>query len=186
MNLLTRKTIVMLIGDTGSGKDSFCRSVIAGLPEGTVERVSFGDHLRIDTEEATGLFCPHPHGSIDRDNWERATGFKLRMIETAQERLCLDPFRYVRQVHQYLETSPDRVFIVTDCRTPSELAALRDVGNVWVIKIERPNNPYPKGPLDGMLTELIPHVVALNIGNNPFNPDEAIKVLWTALWKTPY
>lgn len=174
-------TVITLHGLSGSGKDSTyqaMRDINPNLP-----RVSFGDILRGEIYAATGL-TSESVGDERKEQWlpnpdtggQDVISFKDLMVRWGRRQILVDPFHYTKDIGYHIRqaalTHNNPLVVVTDCRRPHELAAIRSSFRTYSYWLEY--GGAVEKPLDRIL-EFDDTIYSLDEGTIADNVDQIIE-----------
>jgi len=132
------KTIVLLSGWAGSGKDSAATLLIEEM---SFQRLAFADLLKEDVSAKSGIPLDFFHDSQEKDKIVPGLDVTPRQLLLAHAHVMrsLDPDIYSRELVDIISDSHHNRFVVSDWRYKSEYEAIRAQG-VTVVRgrIQRP------------------------------------------------
>jgi hypothetical protein len=176
-------TVITLHGHSGSGKDSTYRELRRINPN--LPRVSFGDLLREELYQELGLtaadvpderaeeWFTDPTDPVDAGI--RLISFKDLMVLWGRYQILRDPFHYCKsiglRIREAAITSGNSVVVVTDCRRPHELEAIRQRFQTYSFWLHYSGSTIR--PLDRIL-ENVPAIHDLDNGSIEDNATQII------------
>jgi len=129
-----KKKIIALSGKAGAGKDT-----LAAMLVGDWERVSFADPLKEMCSDLVDLHIDFFHNRDLKDT-PMVIGGKLQsprdlLVSVGSYYRTIDPNYWVKKVVEKINKSNKECFVVTDCRYPDELEALKDISETRTVRI---------------------------------------------------
>lgn len=122
---MVKKTIVMLSGKAGAGKDTFAEMLGSNW-----ERVAFADELKRECSEDYDIPLEMFHDRLLKDKPIGIGGNILTprdlLIRVGMEHRELNPNHWVDKVTERIRESTSEFFVITDWRFPNELESIRE------------------------------------------------------------
>ena len=136
-----RNRIIAISGKYGTGKDTLTYAIMKKLTERNfqVEHIKFADPLKKSCALISGL--PFEDAYTDEGKSKMISSLNMTMGRLQQVmgtilREHLHPNIWITPVIEFCKNNPNKYCIISDCRFPNEVKAIKELGGI-VIRINR-------------------------------------------------